>query len=691
MNNLKRYTTYIINIVDISALIISFFLAFFIRFSLIVKIKSVEIERYYYILLLAIVAYFLVNIFSIYKKDDFLQSDIFKDFIDCLKTTALVFGVIVIVINFAKIGPVYSRLFEVVYLIAFFVIDFILRTIAKRTLISNYQSSNVGEKLIVFGSKEDVIKAYANINSGNDWRYRVVGLVFSDIDEKGNKYEDTKVVSNIDDIENDLEATRFDYDSVLLVSNSNVDNKKWLEWFQDNGKVVHISIGEYNLSDSFRKVDNVASDPVITYRLISPMSLRQRFIKRLLGIVLSLLLLPLFLVLTILVKLFTSLESPGKILIPRTRVGRNNICFQQYHFRVYRTDCDERIKQGKSPYTFIGRILRALHMDGAPMLINVLGGNMSYIGPKAPNLSKYLSMSAMEKNILSVNPGIIGYWSCSKDESATKRQEKEYIENWSIFKDISIFSIATLRFISNRALRIDGETHIAEEIKFCNDILEKRKPMEYAGEYQNKANIFYLIIKRLFDIVSSALAIIIFFIPMAIVALLVFLEDGGTPFYGHERIGQNGKRIKIWKFRSMRLDAGNLEDWLTPEQIEQYRKEFKITDDPRITKIGNFIRKTSIDELPQLFNILSGTLSVVGPRPIVEEETLQYGEDIAKFLSVKPGLTGYWQAYARNNVGYEDGKRQEMELYYVDNCSLALDIKILFKTVISVLKRDGAG
>ena len=133
-----------------------------------------------------------------------------------------------------------------------------------------------------------------------------------------------------------------------------------------------------------------------------------------------------------------------------------------------------------------------------------------------------------------------------------------------------------------------------------------------------------------------------------------------------------------------------LEKILTPEQLEQYVKEFKIDNDPRITKIGGFLRKTSLDELPQLINILKGELSIVGPRPIVEKETEIYGSDIAKLLSVKPGLTGYWQAYARNNATYESGERQRMEMYYVEHCSLWLDIKILCRTVFSVIRKDGA-
>ncbi len=200
----------------------------------------------------------------------------------------------------------------------------------------------------------------------------------------------------------------------------------------------------------------------------------------------------------------------------------------------------------------------------------------------------------------------------------------------------------------------------------------------------------YYALKRSFDICGSLIGIVILSIPMLIVALIIFLQDGGSPIYKHMRIGKDGKEFGLYKFRSMEKEAAALEDILTPEQLEQYQKEFKIDDDPRITPFGNFIRKTSIDELPQMFNILSGDMSVIGPRPIVEDEVKFYGNKKNEFLSVKPGLTGYWQAYARNNAGYEDGQRQKMELYYVHNQSLWLDVKIFFKTIVSVFKESGA-
>lgn len=235
-------------------------------------------------------------------------------------------------------------------------------------------------------------------------------------------------------------------------------------------------------------------------------------------------------------------------------------------------------------------------------------------------------------------------------------------------------------------------TEVVEEVVIVkSNVLLKKKPV-------------YDLLKRCFDIVASLLFSIAFAIPMLLVALLIIKKDKGTPFYQQQRIGMNGKKIGVYKFRSMKIGADNLEKMLTPEQLEEYKKEYKLEDDPRLigyknpgdgaTCFGAKMRKASIDEMPQiLMNILiKGNMSVVGPRPILEEELLEnYTPDEQKLLlSVKPGLTGYWQAYARNNVSYEDGERQKMELYYVENRSILLDIKILFKTVESVLKKSGA-
>ena len=165
---------------------------------------------------------------------------------------------------------------------------------------------------------------------------------------------------------------------------------------------------------------------------------------------------------------------------------------------------------------------------------------------------------------------------------------------------------------------------------------------------------FYEKIKRVLDICISAGAIILLMPIFAVIAILIYIDDPGGIFYGHIRIGKNGKPFKMWKFRSMYKNADKMLNQLSPEQKRQYYTEFKIDNDPRITKIGAFLRKTSLDELPQLYNVLCNEMSLVGPRPLIESEIqTYYGDTYDVLLSMKPGITGYWQAYARNNASYK--------------------------------------
>lgn len=205
----------------------------------------------------------------------------------------------------------------------------------------------------------------------------------------------------------------------------------------------------------------------------------------------------------------------------------------------------------------------------------------------------------------------------------------------------------------------------------------------------SKINTYY-VLKRAFDIAFSLFAIIILLLPMGIIALLIKLQDGGSVLYKAYRIGLNGEPFYLFKFRSMKLGSDKIENVLSKEQLEEYKREFKLENDPRLTKIGAFIRKASIDEIPQFFNVLSGKMSMVGPRPVIKEELSQYGDRAELFLSAKPGLTGYWQAYARNDVGYANGQRQEMELFYIKNRSVMLDLKIIIATIGRVITGKGA-
>lgn len=205
---------------------------------------------------------------------------------------------------------------------------------------------------------------------------------------------------------------------------------------------------------------------------------------------------------------------------------------------------------------------------------------------------------------------------------------------------------------------------------------------------QNKQKRGYIVAKRTLDIVASAIGLVICILPMLIIIALIKLESPGPAIYVHHRIGKNGKPLPLLKFRTMYRNADTMIDQFTPEQKAEWQENFKLENDPRITRIGKFLRRSSLDELPQLVNILKGELSIVGPRPVVAEELERYGEYKDKFLSVTPGLTGYWQAYARSTCTYE--QRMKMELHYVDNANFWWDIKIMFATVGAVLRGHGA-
>lgn len=199
---------------------------------------------------------------------------------------------------------------------------------------------------------------------------------------------------------------------------------------------------------------------------------------------------------------------------------------------------------------------------------------------------------------------------------------------------------------------------------------------------------YYKYTKRILDIVLSSIGFIVLLPIFGMIALCVKLDSRGPVFFKHKRIGKNGKEIYIYKFRTMVKNAEDMIKDFTPEQAKEFRKNYKLKDDPRITKVGKVLRKTSLDELPQLLNIIKGELSIIGPRPVIKEELEKYGDNKKKFLSVTPGLTGYWAANGRSCTSYEE--RMDLELYYVDNMSFKLDIKILIKTALTVLIRQGA-
>ena len=196
---------------------------------------------------------------------------------------------------------------------------------------------------------------------------------------------------------------------------------------------------------------------------------------------------------------------------------------------------------------------------------------------------------------------------------------------------------------------------------------------------QPKEGPVYLFFKRAMDIIGSLCGIILLSPLLIIVALAIKIEDPkGSIFFSQQRCGKDNKLFPMYKFRSMVSNAEELLEELM-EHNEMDGPVFKIKDDPRITRVGKFIRKTSIDELPQLFNILRGDMSIVGPRPAIPHEVAEYSDYHKQRLLVKPGLTCIWQVSGRNSIGFEEW--MEMDLEYIEKRNLWMDIKLIFKTV----------
>lgn len=197
--------------------------------------------------------------------------------------------------------------------------------------------------------------------------------------------------------------------------------------------------------------------------------------------------------------------------------------------------------------------------------------------------------------------------------------------------------------------------------------------------------------KRAFDVLAASTMLIFALPAMFFIAVIMFSTDRGPIFFGHERIGLNGRRFRCLKFRSMVVNSQealqrHLE--LFPQARAEWEATQKLRNDPRITRLGRFLRVTSLDELPQLINVIRGDMSLVGPRPIVEDEVVRYADDIAHYSAVRPGITGLWQVSGRSDVGYD--QRVQLDSTYVREWSFAGDMVILLKTVKVVALRTGS-
>lgn len=199
----------------------------------------------------------------------------------------------------------------------------------------------------------------------------------------------------------------------------------------------------------------------------------------------------------------------------------------------------------------------------------------------------------------------------------------------------------------------------------------------------------YRFTKRLFDIVFSVLVVICAFIPSLFLSIAIMIDTKGSPIYTQERVSKAGKLFKIYKFRTMVADSDNVEKYFKKDDLTIWHREHKVENDPRITRLGTLLRETSLDELPQFINVIKGEMSVVGPRPITQEELKNFGSNVNLLLSRRPGITGWWQTQSRNQASYETGERQALELYYIENAGYAIDIRIIGNTFRAMIHRTG--
>ena len=338
-------------------------------------------------------------------------------------------------------------------------------------------------------------------------------------------------------------------------------------------------------------------------------------------------------------------------------------------------------------------------IDELPQFLNCLMGQLSCVGPRPPLPSEVAQYDARAMRRLSVKPGLTGYWQVRGRSDTTfddmVAMDLAYIEERSFLVDLRVVAGTAAIMLRGGALTrcpspatqpfrpSSAEASVPVARGGCGRALPHRAPA--AGR------LAYRFAKRAFDVAFSLAVVLLCLVPVALLCAAIRLESEGSPLYRQRRVGLEGRPIGILKLRTMVADSDDVERHLDPVQLEQWRRERKVDGDPRVTKVGRFLRKTSLDELPQFLNVLAGQMSVIGPRPVVEEELAAYGDDAGELLSAKPGITGWWQVQARNDATYGDGSRQELELFYVRNASLAMDARVFLKTFSIMFGKDRTG
>ena len=352
-----------------------------------------------------------------------------------------------------------------------------------------------------------------------------------------------------------------------------------------------------------------------------------------------------------------------KLISPITyekRLGKNGKLFKMFKIKSV---------EGSDQKEF----LEKTSIDELAQFINILIGNMAIVGPRPYRQEDIKEMGEYYNHITRIKPGFTGVYQISGrtkvDFLDRLDMDTRYYYNKSIWTDLKIILITL--FITTRRKNVG---------RFA----------DYT--YTTIKDFIGVVLKRIIDIVGAIVGIAIL-IPLTAVVWIINIVSGdrGPIFFSQERIGRFGKHFKMYKFRSMVIDADEkLEKLLieNPEARKEWEENQKLQNDPRITKIGKILRKTSLDELPQMINVLFGHMSLIGPRPLVKGELDAHNGSHEVYESVKPGISGWWACNGRSATDYES--RLNLEYYYCKNCSLWLDIKCVFLTIKAVLFKTGA-
>lgn len=369
---------------------------------------------------------------------------------------------------------------------------------------------------------------------------------------------------------------------------------------------------------------------------------------------------------TIFIKLYY-IKNHDKQSIFKTSecIGKNGKKFKVIKYRTTNAD-------GKS------NRLKQTGWCNLPELINVFCGDMTFVGPKPYSVKDEKKMGTYYGRIIQMKPGITGVSQISMTKKSFEQRldvDIRYFYQRNFWLNLKIMIITMLIVIPRK--------NKGQILSFLNFTVKDVGRSIIKG--------INLLIKRIIDILGGLVGVILL-IPLTITVAIINFSSGdfGPIFFTQERIGKNGKKFKMYKFRSMVTNSKEMLDEMlkNPKYKKEWNENQKIENDPRITKAGKFLRKTSLDEMPQFLNVLKNDMSIIGPRPLVPGELDSHKGNHAIYEAVKPGITSWWACHGRSAIAYEE--RLNLEYYYVQNRSLLLDIKCGFATIKAVLMKTGA-